>query len=72
MLKLTYFNPRQRRHYRFVITLAKISFLMIYSVYTHLYYHSSQSRHGIESIGIDHTVDHLMHQEAATKVGVIA
>jgi len=45
---------------------------MIYSVYTHLYYHSSQSRHGIESIGIDHTVDHLMHQEAATKVGVIA
>ena len=56
----------------FVITLAKISFLMIYSVYTHFYYDSGQSYQGIESIGIDHVVDHLMHQEAATKVGVIA
>jgi len=46
---------------------------MIYSVYTHLYYDSGQSHQGIESIWIDHIVDHLMHQEAATEVvGVIA
>ena len=33
---------------------------MIYSVYTHLYCDSSQSHQGIESVGIHHTLDHLM------------
>jgi len=44
---------------------------MIYNVYTHLYYDSCQSHQGIESIGIDHTVDNLMSQEVAIEVGVI-
>ena len=72
ILNLDYCPLRQKRHYRFVITSAKISFLIIYSVYTHLYYDSGQSHQRIESIGIDHTIDHLMHQEAATEVGVVA
>ena len=45
---------------------------MIYRVYTHIYYDSGQSHQGIESIGIDHAIDHLMHQETVTKVRVIA
>jgi len=45
---------------------------MIYSVYTHLYYDSCQSHQRIESIGSNHTLDHLMHQEATIEVGVIA
>lgn len=31
---------------------------------------TGQSHQGTESIGIDHTLDHLMHQEAAAEVGV--
>lgn len=54
--------------FTYVINL--ISDTKVCSVCTHLYYDSGQSHQGTESIGIDHTLDHLMHQEAAAEVGV--
>jgi len=38
----------------------------------HLYCNSGQSHQGAENIAIDHTLDHLMGQEAAAEAGVMA
>lgn len=38
----------------------------------HFYYNSDQSHQGSENIAMDHTLDHLMGQEAAAEAGVIA
>jgi len=46
---------------------------MMLSVCTHhLYCNSGQSHQGAENIAIDHTLDHLMGQEAAAEAGVMA
>ena len=45
----------------------------MFSVCTHqLYYNSGQSLQGWENMAVDHTLDHLMGQEAAAEAGVIA
>lgn len=38
----------------------------------HLYCNSGQFRQGTENIAIDHTLDHLMDQEAAAEAEVTA